>query len=127
VGVPQAQRVRGHRAYAGFWIGLGLYGMFLGSKSPNELNDLAWILLAFAIFNTYMVLWSLWANTAVFLVFLALEATLVILFLGFFADNDSIIKLGGWFGVVTAIGAWYVSAAGVINGMAGRCSRSGRR
>ena len=94
--------------------------MFLGPKSPNELNDLAWILLAFAIFNTYMVLWSLWANTAVFLVFLALEATLVILFLGFFADNDSIIKLGGWFGVVTAIGAWYASAAGVINGMAGR-------
>lgn len=103
--------------------------MFLGPKSPNELNDLAWILLAFAIFNTYMVLWSLWANTAVFLVFLvflALEATLVILFPGFFADNDSIIKLGGWFGVVTAIGAWYASAAGVINGMAGRCSRSGR-
>jgi succinate-acetate transporter protein len=106
--------------YAGFWIGLGLYGMFLGPKSPNELNDLAWILLAFAIFNTYMVLWSLWANTAVFLVFLALEATLVILFLGFFAANDSVIKLGGWFGVVTAIGAWYASAAGVINGMAGR-------
>ena len=37
------------------------------------------------------------------------------------ADNasSSIVKVGGYVGVVTALVAWYASAAGVINGMRG--------
>ncbi len=45
-------------------------------------KDLGWILLAWAIFNTYMLIVSSQANLAVFLVFLTLEATEVILFIG---------------------------------------------
>src|SRR4051812_17734747 len=69
--------------YGGFWIGLGLYiQLVAGGATPAQVdNDLGWILLAFAIFNTYMLLWSLRVNIAVFLVFLTLEATEVILFL----------------------------------------------
>ena len=107
-------------SYGGFWIGLGLYVLLVAGKSPNVTNDEGWILLAFAIFNTYMMLWSTRINKAVFGVFLTLEATEVILFLGFFSDSTGIIKLGGWVGVLTAIVAWYASAAGVVNGMAGR-------
>ena len=58
-------------------------------------------------------------NAAVFGVFLTLEATEVILFIGFFAANTTIIKIGGYVGVLTALVAWYTSAAGVINGMRG--------
>lgn len=106
--------------YGSFWIGLGLYVLLVESGSPNALNDLGWILLAFAVFNTYMLLWSTRVSAAVFLVFLTLEATEVVLAAGFFADAESVIRAGGVIGVVTAAVAWYTSAAGVVNGMAGR-------
>jgi hypothetical protein len=106
--------------YGSFWIGLGLYVLLVEEGSPNALNDLGFILLAFAIFNTYMLLWSTRITTAVFLVFLTLEITEIVLFLGFFSDSESIIKAGGVIGVITALVAWYTSAAGVVNGMAGR-------
>jgi uncharacterized protein len=123
--------------YGGFWIGLGLWRVLVlptpvpSGTSPAAaaamvtahttaaLNDLPWILLAFAIFNTYMLLWSTQVNAAVFAVFLTLEATEVILFIGGFAHNASISKIGGYVGVLTALVAWYTSAAGVINGMRG--------
>lgn len=106
--------------YGGFWVGLGLYVLLAESASPNVANDLGWILLAFAIFNTYMLLWSTRVTVAVFMVFLTLEATELILAVGFFTDTQGIIELGGIVGIVTALVAWYTSAAGVLNGMAGR-------
>jgi uncharacterized protein len=83
-------------------------------------NDLGWILPAFAIFNTSMLLWSIQVNGAVFAVFLALEATEVILFLGEFTGRHDLSRIGGIVDVITAVVAWYASAAGVINGMKGR-------
>ncbi len=111
--------------YGGFWIGLGLYIQLVAgtAKSPAEVgNDLGWILLAFAIFNTYMLLWSTQTNAAVFGVFLTLELTEIILFLGNFASSSGTVKLGGYVGVLTAAVAWYASAAGVVNGMGGSLS-----
>jgi hypothetical protein len=86
----------------------------------QTVKDLGWILLAFAIFNTYMLLMSTQINTAIFAVFLTLEATEVVLFIGFFTGNANVIKAGGYVGVVTAVVAWYTSAAGVANGLPGR-------
>jgi succinate-acetate transporter protein len=110
--------------YGGFWIGLATWVLLVEPEGGGNVamirNDLGWILLAFAIFNTYMLLWSTQVNTAVFLVFLVLEATEIILFIGFFANSDNTIKVGGYLGVATAALAWYTSAAGVINGMTGR-------
>lgn len=105
--------------YGSFWIGLGLYVLLVEGGSPNALNDLGFILLAFAIFNTYMLLWSSRVSVAVFLVFLTLEITEIVLFFGFFSDSETIIKAGGMIGILTAFVAWYTSAAGVVNGMAG--------
>jgi len=106
--------------YGSFWIGLGLYVLLVEAGSPNALNDLGWILLAFAIFNTYMLLWSTRVTVAVFLVFLTLEATEIVLTAGFFMDAENVMRAGGVIGVITAAVAWYTSAAGVVNGMAGR-------
>jgi succinate-acetate transporter protein len=89
------------------------------AHAAATVKDLGWILLAFAIFNTYMLLWSTQVNAAIFGVFLTLEATEVVLFIGFFSGNANIIKIGGYVGVLTALVAWYASAAGVINGMRG--------
>src|ERR671935_1713849 len=108
--------------YGGFWIGLGLWFLLVEPHAGGTaavLSDLGWILLAFSIFNTYMLLWSMGVNAAVFGVFLTLEATEIILWIGFFSGSTGVIKLGGWVGIITAIVAWYASAAGVINGMRG--------
>ena len=108
--------------YGGFWIGLDLYVLLVapGAKEAQVANDLGWILLAFAIFNTYMLMWSTQVNMAVFAVFLTLEITEIILFIGNFAGSSGTVKFGGYVGVVTAGAAWYASAAGVANGMGGR-------
>jgi uncharacterized protein len=119
--------------YGGFWIGVGLWLHFIAptAKNPLALNrDLGWILLAFAIFNLYMLIISTQVNMAVFLVFLTLELTEIFLFLGNFTtktpalppdpSNSGLIVVGGYLGVITALVAWYTSAAGVLNGHTGR-------
>jgi hypothetical protein len=108
-------------SYGGFWIGLGLWALLVMPKdTPAQVGkDEAWILLAFAIFNTYMLLMATQVNTAVFAVFLTLEATEVVLFIGGFTANATVVKAGGYIGVITALAAWYTSAAGVSNGIVG--------
>ncbi|HEY6279912.1 MAG TPA: acetate uptake transporter [Streptosporangiaceae bacterium] len=127
--------------YGGFWIGLGLWALLVApapaapAGTPPAVaaaaaaahgaaagKDLGWILLAFAIFNTYMLAWSTQVNLAVFGVFLTLEATEIILFIGFFqgASGANTVKIGGYVGILTALVAWYTSAAGVIAGMRGK-------
>jgi succinate-acetate transporter protein len=107
--------------YGGFWIGLGLWALLVAPAAGAKAGkDVAWILLAFAIFNTYMLFWSTMVSGAVFAVFLTLEATEIILFIGNFAANTNIVKFGGYVGILTALCAWYASAAGVGNGVSGR-------
>jgi hypothetical protein len=109
--------------YGGFWIGLGLWALLVAPHAASATaagHDIAWILLAFAIFNTYMLIWSTQVNAAVFAVFLTLELTEIILFVGNFSGSSGTVKFGGYVGVLTAACAWYTSAAGVANGMGGR-------
>jgi uncharacterized protein len=110
--------------YGAFWIGIAVYFLLVIPQfkpSAVELNnDLGWIAVAFVIFNTYMLLWSLFVSKAVFGVFLTLEVTFILLAIGNFSNHTGITKAGGIAGVVTAAVAWYTSSAGVINGMAAR-------
>ncbi|HEY2073260.1 MAG TPA: acetate uptake transporter [Gaiellaceae bacterium] len=115
--------------YGGFWLGLGsvvvladVSKTFASSLAgANLTNALAWFLIAFAIFNTYMLLWSLRVSVAVLAVFLTLEITEIVLAVGYFnlshGGSSYILHAGGWCGIVTAAAAWYTSAAGVVNGM----------
>jgi succinate-acetate transporter protein len=115
--------------YGGFWMSLGIFvTLVLLSKNvaaavagPNLLNALAWFLVAFAIFNFYMLLWSTRVNVAVLGVFLTLQITEILLAIGFFREAHGhsayVVHVGGWAGIVTAAVAWYASAAGVVNGM----------
>jgi succinate-acetate transporter protein len=106
--------------YGAFWLSLATFVvLLLAGKVPagDVENDLGWFLLSFAIFNTYMLFWSTRVNLSVFLVFLTLEITEIILFLGFFSASKGTIQLGGYAGIVTAIVAWYASAAVVANSM----------
>ena len=117
--------------YGGFWLGLGIFVVLAGTtnfaagfKGGDLTNSLAWFLFAFAVFNTYMLIGSMRVNTAVFMVFLTLEITEILLVIGFFnlshGGTEWWLHAGGWAGVVTAGVAWYTSAAGVLNGVFGR-------
>jgi uncharacterized protein len=122
-------------SYGGFWLSLGIFVILAettklgaGLSGKNDLaNGLAWFLLAFAIFNFYMLLWSTRINAAVFAVFLTLQVTEVLLAIGFWvAAHRGVaptgaevgwIRAGGWAGIVTAAVAWYASAALVLSAM----------
>ena len=124
--------------YGGFWLGLGLWVLLVANPAvaavkPSTLattvtslnHDLGWILLVFAIFNTYMLILSTQVNVAVFAVFLTLELTEIILCIGNFTAGAALlptgtIKFGGYVGLVTALCAWYTSAALASRGMAGK-------
>ena len=117
--------------YGAFWLGLGIFVVlaqttkFVGGFTGGDLtNALAWFVFAFLMFNTYMLIGSMRVNGAVFGVFLTLEVTEVLLVIGFFnlshGGTQWWLHAGGWAGIVTAAVAWYASAAGMLNGMAGR-------
>ena len=104
-------------SYGGFWIGLFVWIRVAPAATGH---DLGWILLAFAIFNTYMLLLATQVNLAVFLVFLTLELTEIFLFIGNFTSSAGLSQVGGYLGVITALVAWYTSAAGIAGGIGGR-------
>ena len=124
--------------YGAFWIGLGLWVRLVvvpqlaairpatAAATVTAINhDRGWILLAFFIFNTYMLILSTQVNLAVFGVFLTLGLTEIILAIGSFLQgsattNTGWIIFGGYVGLVTALVAWYTSFALVSRGMAGK-------
>jgi uncharacterized protein len=117
--------------YGGFWMGIGVFvvlaettGFLKGYKPGDITNALAWFILSFAIFNTYMLIGSMRVNMAVFGVFLTLEITEILLAIANFnlshGGTQWWLHAGGWMGIVTAAVAWYASAAVVWNNQAGR-------
>ena len=117
--------------YGGFWMGIGVFvvlaettGFLKGYAAGDITNALAWFILAFAIFNTYMLIGSMRVNMAVFAVFLTLEITEILLAIGNFnlshGGTQWWLHAGGWMGIATAAVAWYTSAAVVWNNQAGR-------
>jgi uncharacterized protein len=106
---------------------LALTTGFLGSYKCGDLDNAgAWFVFAFAMFNAYMLIGAMRVNMAVFVVFLTLESTEILLVIGNFnaahTDGKHLwwLHAGGWAGIVTAAVARYTSAAVVWNNQAGR-------
>jgi succinate-acetate transporter protein len=117
--------------YGGFWIGLYFWvkdfalAEITSGKIAQYNHDVGWILLAFAVVNTYLLILSTQVNVAVLVVFLTLELTEIVGAIAQFdagsaATPTGMIKVAGYIGIVTAIAAWYASAAALSEGMAGR-------
>jgi hypothetical protein len=64
--------------------------------------------------------WRRRTTAVIALVFAILAAALIILGIGFAAPSDATVKLGGWFGLASAVPAWYASFAAVTNSTFGR-------
>jgi len=105
-------------SYGAFWWSFALFVAFFANKVPE--GFLAWYLFVWGVFTFYMWIASLRANTALQLVFLALWITFVLLAVGDWSQTTMITRIGGYTGLVTAVIAFYLSAAEVINEMFGR-------
>ena len=114
-------------SYGAFWISFFFIVQSVGKNVGSEVfSGLGLYLWMWGIFTAYMFIASLRTTGAVALVFLLLTITFLILGIGnsSLAGGTSVIngtiKLGGYFGIATAIAAWYASFAGVLNSTFGR-------
>lgn len=100
-------------SYGAFWWSFALFVAFFASKVPE--GFLAWYLFVWGVFTFYMWIASFRTSTGVQLVLLALWITYLLLAIGDWTHATLITRIGGYTGLITAVIAFYVSAAEVIN------------
>ncbi|KAI9785577.1 MAG: hypothetical protein M1816_000388 [Peltula sp. TS41687] len=117
-------------SYGGFWLAFGIIltpGGFqivqtLEGESLAAFHDsFGFFLMGWLIFTTLLLLCTLRSNLAFFLLFFFLEITFLLLGIGYLHPNangtlrESVIKAGGFFGLLTAFVAWYNALAGLMD------------
>ncbi|PKM45509.1 MAG: hypothetical protein CVV03_06485 [Firmicutes bacterium HGW-Firmicutes-8] len=110
-------------SYGAFWLALASIVLLESLKIINFGADrniaIGLFLVAWTIFTFYMWIGSFKTNNALVFVFTTLVITYVLLDLAEFKIISSSVP-GGLMGLVCAAGAWYTSAAGIINSTYGR-------
>lgn len=99
-------------SYGLFWMAAWF---LLTSGNKVDAGGVGLFFLAWGIFTLYMTFASIKTNMVLLLVFIALTLTFFLLAIGEFASSESISHIGGYFGILTAILAFYGSFAGVLN------------
>ena len=109
-------------SYGAFWISFWAFVVFYSAKVPkaDATQAVGLYLFAWGIFTLYMWIASFKTTAAVNLVFFLLTITFFLLAFGEWGTSSGLSKLGGYFGIATAIVAWYASFAGVINSTFGK-------
>lgn len=104
-------------SYGAFWLAFAVYvGKVAPQLDPAYADKATGLfLLAWAIFTAYMTIAAFRTNGVVVGVFVALTITFALLAAGAFAGSSGIDRTGGWFGLITAVIAWYGSFAHVAN------------
>jgi len=103
--------------YGAFWWSFALFVLFFEPHVPAAF--VGWYLFMWGVFTFYMWIGSLALTRAVSYIFLALWITFLLLALGAWGIAGAHM-IGGYVGLVTAVIAFYVSAAEVINETHGR-------
>ena len=103
-------------SYAAFWIAFALLVTFDIAKIPADARAAAvgTFLLAWTIFTAYMTVAASPLSRPVFVVFILLTITFLVLTIGAYSSQAGLTVLGGYLGLITAFGAWYASAITVI-------------
>lgn len=104
-------------SYGAFWWSFALFAHYFGAGVPAAF--VGWYLFVWGIFTFYMWFATFTMNRGLQLVFLFLWLTFVVLALGAWT-NSALTQAGGYLGLITAILAFYASAADVINPAFGR-------
>jgi succinate-acetate transporter protein len=110
-------------SFGAFWLSFWAFDAFYAKEITNKVDTghaVGLYLIAWGIFTTYMFVASLRTTVAISVVFALLAVTFLLLGIGNAGAHTSIVKLGGWFGLATAVAAWYASFAAVTNSTFGR-------
>jgi succinate-acetate transporter protein len=102
-------------SYGAFW--LSFWWLLTNPEAAKAAGSagVAAYLLAWTIFTAFMTIGAVKSSRVVLLVFIALTLTFLLLTIGEFAESTVIHNVGGYIGLITAVLAWYGSAASVIN------------
>jgi hypothetical protein len=111
-------------SFGAFWLSFWALNKLSTGPASDIHQAVGLYLLAWCIFTAYMTLAALKTNLAVLAVFVLLTLTFLFLAIGSFMNDvpapDTMTKIGGWFGIVTAAAAWYASSAAVVNATHGK-------
>jgi succinate-acetate transporter protein len=100
-------------SYGAFWWSFALFVQFFGAHVTGP--AVGWYLLVWGAFTFAMWIGTFALNRALFLVFLALWVTFALLGLSDVLGIASLGTVGGYFGLLTALLAFYLGAAEIIN------------
>jgi uncharacterized protein len=109
-------------SYGAFWLSFW-YLISQGGASAmgaDKSKGVGLFLLAWTIFTVTMFICSTRTSALLMAVLFFLSLTFISLTIGAFGTLESMTKLGGWFGIVTAALGWYGCMAGVMNATAKR-------
>ena len=109
-------------SYGAFWLSFWAYAQFYAASLDKATAGKAvgLFLIAWGIFSLYMLVAALRTNVGLVIVFALLTVTFVLLGIGDAGGHAEITKIGGFFGLATAVGAWYCSFAAVLSATFGR-------
>jgi succinate-acetate transporter protein len=104
-------------SYGAFWLSFWAYVQFYAADIPkaDAGHAVGLYLIAWGIFTAYMFIASLRTTAAIATVFALLAITFILLGIGDAGAHTGITKAGGYFGLATAVAAWYASFAAVTN------------
>jgi uncharacterized protein len=106
-------------SYGAFWLAF----WYLLTHNPGTSltpTVVGTFLFAWTIFTGYMMIPTFKLNGALVTVFVLLFITFALLTIGAYNSKASVTHAGGWVGVLTALAAWYTSAAIVANDVFGK-------
>ncbi|MCP1659875.1 acetate uptake transporter [Neisseria perflava] len=105
-------------SYGAFWWSWALFTMFF--KGETAAPFVGWYLGAWGTFTLMMFVGTLTKPRALSAVFFFLTLTFYALAIGDGSGNHGIVHIGGCLGLITALCAFYLAAADVINESFGR-------
>ena len=100
-------------SYGAFWWSFALFALFLHDKVPAAF--IGWYLFIWGVFSLYMWLATFRSPRVLQMVFFVLWITFFLLAAGEWTGITAVKNLGGYTGLITAVLAFYLSAAEVIN------------
>jgi succinate-acetate transporter protein len=106
-------------SYGAFWMSFALLVTFYVGKLPAETVPAAigTFLLAWGIFSVYMTFGAAKVSRPLLVTFVLVDVTFFLLAGGASASMPALSHMGGYFGIATAIAAWYTSARGLLGQM----------
>ncbi|MDA8252304.1 MAG: acetate uptake transporter [Rhodospirillales bacterium] len=105
-------------SYGAFWVSFALFVKFFAGGVPAPF--VGWWLVMWGVFSLFMWVGTLALNRALQMVFLALWITFFLLGGADLFGMPALHTIGGYVGLLTAVLAFYLAAAEVINETHGR-------